>query len=314
VLRFFRELRLMLMAVHRSMVALFWCLVLLAFILYVFGLIIIQGVTAHIIDNSDALSSQDIDRYLKHFGSMQSTMLSLYKAVTGGADWQIYFDIVSEAGGIYALLFIFYTAFFTFVVMNILTGMIVENVVKLADKGDDSLMIMFRQKQIDVMNDAQHVFRKIDTDGSGTINMEEFQEGMLSDQVLVLMNSLDLEVRDAEWFFKMLLQISDTGEVDSDSFVDTCIKMKGTAKSIDLQCLAYETKLIRRSLRDVEEMVDQMGSLKDIEKMVQRMGSLNDIEKMLQRVVAEIPSNPGPPTPSPRALEALASLTESIVI
>ena len=49
-------------------------------------------------------------------------------------------------------------------------------------------------------------------------------------------------------FFNLLLSVSDTGTVDISHVVDACMELKGSATSVDLQCVSYEVRLIRRSL------------------------------------------------------------------
>lgn len=248
VLHFFRELRLMLVSIHRSFLSLFWVLVLLVFLLYVFSLILVQGVTIHLQQHGEDLPEQERRFISEELGSMSRAALSLYKVTTGGEDWSQYHRVAMECGPFYGLLFIFYIAFFTFAVMNILTGMIVENVVKQSEDDDDALMFQYRQQHRGAISDAQRIFEKLDADGDGLIGIDEFHAGIRSDVVRALMQSIDLEVKDAEWFFKVLLSISDTDSVDIGHFVSACLKMKGTATAVDLQFLSYEIHQIRSNL------------------------------------------------------------------
>merc|ERR1711959_690302 len=54
-LRFFHELRLMVDCVLNSFSSLFWCLTLIGFMLYMFSLIFVQGMTQHLKDTGDKL-------------------------------------------------------------------------------------------------------------------------------------------------------------------------------------------------------------------------------------------------------------------
>lgn len=118
VVQFVKDLRVMLLAIQRSLGSLFWCICFLGFILYFFGLIIVQGVAQFLADADDGsqeyLEGQTV--LLKYFGSMQATSLSLYKGTTGGDDWGLYYDVLLHAGDMYGTIFLFYTAFFTFTV------------------------------------------------------------------------------------------------------------------------------------------------------------------------------------------------------
>lgn len=262
VFHFCQDLRLMLLAIERSLTSLFWCLCLLAFVLYIFGLVLQQGVTHHLLDravNANTSSGDEVfegetglageeGQLRSAFGSMTNTTLSLYKATTGGADWGEYYNLVADVGPGYGSLFIFYTAFFTFTVMNILTGMIVENVVKMTQGDDECMMLAYKRQQASTIKEITRLFNQIDRTGSGLITLEQFMESLELDTVRALLNVIELDIKDAEWFFGMLLSVSGTGKVDVAHFVDACMKLKGTATSVDLQCVSYEVRLIRLSL------------------------------------------------------------------
>ena len=135
--------------------------------------------------------------------------------------------------------------------MNILTGMIIENVLKHSAQDDDSMMFSYREAHKDAIEDAKRIFQNLDSNVDGTIGLDEFHAGMHHTNVKALMNTIDLQVKDAEWFFKVLLDISQTDTVDIGHFVSACMKMKGAATSVDLQCLSIQTQMIHQKVQTV---------------------------------------------------------------
>jgi len=156
------------------------------------------------------------------------------------------------------VLFIFYTAFFTFTVMNIMTGMIVEHALKMSQSDDETLMLVYRQQQAMLADEIRRLFRQIDVENTGNITLEQFQAAMEDEAVEALMDSIDLACSDATWFFKMLMEVEhkEDGAVDIDHFTEAVMKLKGAASSLDLQIVSYEVRIIRRSLQSLCTQLD----------------------------------------------------------
>lgn len=85
VIRIFRDLRCMLFSILWSFIPLFWCLVLIFFVILVFSLFLIQLATEFVIQANWAdLPWGFKDEFLDYFGSVQDTMATLYMSSTGG--------------------------------------------------------------------------------------------------------------------------------------------------------------------------------------------------------------------------------------
>jgi len=246
VLHVFQELRTMLNTLIGSFVALFWCLVMLGFILTMFGLIFVQTTMGYLVETGDALDAASRYELLDAFGSVETTMTTLFMATTGGEDWRRFYDLLQRTGDLNALLLIFYVAFFNFAVYNVLTGIFVDHTQKVAQKDRDTLILDQRRKE---RNDAEQLRRlclEMDADRSGTITWMELSEQLEDEAVATFLASIGLDIQDAETFFQILASINGTEEVDIDTFVMGCLRLKGSATSIDMQSLVYETKLIHQ--------------------------------------------------------------------
>jgi len=254
-LRFLRELRLMLVAIAVSFLSFFWCVVMLVFILYIVSLICMQGVTTVLTEEAGIIEPEEVQRIMYQFGSVQNSVLSLYKIASNGGEWGELYGIVSKAGPLYSGVFLFFTAFLTFAIMNILTGMIVDSVVKASGSDDETLKLEYRHAQEGAARGMKRVFQAIDCDGNGHINLDEFYVGVQAEDVQALMNAIQIDVKDAERFFKLVLAATDSDEVDIDTFVLACMKIKGSASSLDLQSLMFETGVIHKKLVDLEGLL-----------------------------------------------------------
>jgi len=261
VARIFTELRLMLNSVLGSFVSLFWAFVLLAFIFYLFALFFVQGLTSYLLDHADETSPERKQQLLLAFGSVESAMLSLYKSVTGGADWQEFFDnpgsvqMLEGTGFVNKLFFVFFIFFIQIALLNILTGIFVENAMKLAQPDRDSLAFERRKRDVAESEELTRLCMQVDTNNSGTISAEEFYA--MNRKMRNYFAVMGLDITDAECFFEMLAALHDDQEVDIPTFVTGCMKLKGTATSLDLQRLMFETKLIYRNQRNFHEFCIQ---------------------------------------------------------
>eukprot|EP00747_Dinoflagellata_sp_TGD_P217702 gnl/TRDRNA2_/TRDRNA2_90070_c0_seq1.p1 gnl/TRDRNA2_/TRDRNA2_90070_c0~~gnl/TRDRNA2_/TRDRNA2_90070_c0_seq1.p1 ORF type:complete len:730 (+),score=165.39 gnl/TRDRNA2_/TRDRNA2_90070_c0_seq1:82-2190(+) len=250
VMRFFRELRLMLRAIAGSMLSFFWCMLMLFMMLFIFALIFVQGVTTYLLENKNSPDIQDSEAYqllLDSYGSMPTAVLTLYKATTGGADWETFFHVLEPVGWHYAGLFLFYTAFFTIAVFNVLTGIFVDHAMKVSEPERDDLLTDLRKQHTEEVEDVKDLCRKIDLDNSGTISWTEFETCAEDEVMKTYMSLLGLDVKDAAMFFDSLAEAGGSDEVDIDSFVEGCLRMKGPASGIDLQCLSLQVKVLQRS-------------------------------------------------------------------
>merc|ERR1712032_240522 len=91
--------------------------------------------------------------------------------------------------------------------------------------------------------------------GSGTLSWEKFQRHLRNPEVMAYFASLDLDVSNAHRLFR-LLDTNNNNEVGVREFLDGCMRLKGEAKSIDVNMLVYEIKrlplMLRTALRDLE--------------------------------------------------------------
>jgi len=270
VIKYFRELRLLVAAIGRSFIHLLWSAIMLVSILYCFSLMLLQGVREHLVDMNDRIDADLRNDLLNRFGSAGTAVLSLYMSGTGGLDWGDLYALLKPTGSFYACIFIFYTAFFTFAVFNILTGMFVDNMRSISDTDDAYLVLQYRREQKRITREIRHLFQEVDADGSGHLTMSELEEAMKTEKGQSILDSLSLDVRDAETFFQMLAKIAGHNRIDAEAFVEGCMRMKGTASSVDLACLSFQTDLLHHELHNLSRSVDQLVRHTTVEKRRQQ--------------------------------------------
>merc|ERR1719409_1858945 len=109
-----------------SVRSLVWSLLMLAIIEYIFALIFMNAVAEYLDEPAASRDTNTERKLLVSWGTVYRAVVSLYKASSGGLDWQDISDPLEETGMQYYLLFLVFVAFVFFAVLNILTGIMLQ--------------------------------------------------------------------------------------------------------------------------------------------------------------------------------------------
>jgi len=264
LLRFFDELRLLLKCIIGSFLALVWSLVTIFSITMLFAIILVQQVLEFL--NSDTgfamMSTSTVQDLLAAFGSVEHATLSLFKAMSGGNDWDVYFRLLSVTGIVAPAVFLSFMIFIWVAMANIITSLYVDKAMKLAQPDLQELLFNKHKEDIESACELRSLFSSLDTNGNGSLSFDEFMKCMSDYKVRSYFEMRGLAVKDAEMFFHMLSAVSDDAEVDIDTFVGGCMKMKGLALNIDLLSLHYEIRGMNQAQKRTSEQ-----SMREIHKV-----------------------------------------------
>eukprot|EP00927_Polykrikos_kofoidii_P006669 TRINITY_DN12699_c0_g1_i3.p1 TRINITY_DN12699_c0_g1~~TRINITY_DN12699_c0_g1_i3.p1 ORF type:complete len:636 (-),score=92.64 TRINITY_DN12699_c0_g1_i3:108-2015(-) len=253
--RFLTKVRLMVTMICGSMMALFWLFVLILFVLYAFSIVLTLRASDWL-KSVDATSGMDetIHEVRRFFGSLPTTMYTLYKCMTGGLDWGEAADIsltISMADHIVFLGFMFFT-FFS--VLNIVTGVFVDGAIQHAN-GDRYLRsIQAEEQQAAYFEDLRDLLLVMDTDGDGVISLEEWTATVEMKAVQVLLETLDIKITDTMDLFAML-DINGDGEVCIYELLSGFSKIKGSAHSVDLHAAMSYVVTIKDTVAKIADAV-----------------------------------------------------------
>lgn len=253
-MRFITELRLMLNSIVGSVISLFWSFVMLLFIFYIFSLIFVQGTITYLLDNPEVISSDSHTNISKHFGSVQEAIMSLVKATTGGNDWDVFYETLVLTGTMNAALFIFFIGFFQIALLNVLTGIFVENAMKLAQPDPYTQALNDRKRDLQEAEELKEVCASsLDKNKSGKVSPEDFEKEIHHGRLRAHLRVLGLDIKEPRKFYSILRSASGSDHVDIDSFVAGCMKLKGFATAIDLQSLMCETREVGKAQKEFQK-------------------------------------------------------------
>jgi len=273
VFRFFRELSLLALMIVDSIRSLIWALIMLTVIIYVFAICFTQSAAEYINEHGDA-GDPGVARW---FGSLFRTVYSLVVSMLGGVSWHEVSDPLLLVHWSQAALFFFYITFTILAVLNIITGVFVDNAVETAGMQREFLV----QKEMEIkekyVKEMREFFIEMDQDGSGTVTLEEVKEYFDDLRVQSYFQALGIDPQDTERLFH-LIDDDGSGEISVDEFLDGCLRLKGSARSIDVHALMYECKRLENRQLLMLRMLgaEPPGKLNKMQSGSQVCGSLHD--------------------------------------
>jgi len=257
----FAELRRIVTSIMGSLKSLGWTMALLFLLMYIVGIFFVQQITTHMADlTEEALNEREL-RMRNYFGSLPDAWMSLWKAISGGIDWDVLAEpLEKELGLLLGWAFAAYIAFSLLAVMNVVTGVFVQTALQSAEKGEDSLI----EERIIALFSSTDKLSLVHRGGRALITLKEIQARLEDPQFERDWKAINVSRSEAEYIFE-LLDVTGCGEIGVEDFVAACIRLHGGAKSIDVLTVMQES---RHSSRKLEEVSASTLELADSVRLV----------------------------------------------
>lgn len=246
-LPFFMTLRTMLNAIMNSLSSFLWAMVLVWFTLFMFAVAFTQGAAQYAESATAAQANKD---FLKtFFPSLGMTLLTLFMCITGGLNWWEVIEALSDIHALFGVLFAFYICLMVLALLNIVTGIFVNEALELAKMDRDFMTkIELDRRQADIEK-LDYVFRSVDVSRTGKINLEQFLVHMDNVEVKALFTVMGLDYSDLLAFFEAL-DVGGHSQLTREEFVMGCMNLRGSAKTLDIATLMRENKRIMERLEN----------------------------------------------------------------
>mgnify|MGYP002803551089 FL=1 len=241
VMRFVVALRTLVTSIFHTLKSLVWALVLLSLIVYVFAVLFTQAVNDFVNDPElhPKLSSQESEASRVYYGSLVSTMLSLFMSITGGVSWEEVLVPLYTISYAWVVIYVFYISFTYFAVLNVVTGVFCQSAIDSAQNDHVTMMHAILANKESHLQKVKDLFNRLGAEKSGSITYLMFEEKINSPEVREYFQSLGLDVWDAWSFFKML-DLDESGAVDMDEFLMGCLRVRGQARAIDITKIIHD--------------------------------------------------------------------------
>mmetsp|Transcript_32291 Transcript_32291/g.70663 ORF Transcript_32291/g.70663 Transcript_32291/m.70663 type:complete len:749 (+) Transcript_32291:61-2307(+) len=235
VLHLISELRTIVSSILGSFQSLLWTVVLLLLMIYVVAVAFTNQVTEHAVEKEligDEPSTLDAKlRY--YFGSLGRTVLSLWQAMSGGADWdEMAGPLIMEVHPLWGVAFAAYIAFALLALMNVVTGVFVQTALNSAKDEEDAFVT---SQIVGLFN------RDFKEDGDGMITLKEIHDILNDPHRAKEWRSINVTSDQVTCLFE-LLDVFGTGSIKFDEFLNGCLRLNGSAKSVDLQTVMQEAR------------------------------------------------------------------------
>merc|ERR1719195_236596 len=244
------SLRLFVLSIFASGMSLVWCCLIVTLIVYFFVSVFLSGVIEYF-RHPNRVAAQDA-AMAEFYGSVMRAMATLFMSISGGVDWRDGMQPLIAIHWAYEPAFLFFIFFMFFGVLNIVVGAFVTAAGDIS-KTDRDLLVNAELESVGTY--AQKIkafFAEADSDNSGTLSWDEFEDHLQNPKVAAFFASLELDVSQAHRLFQ-LLDTDGSNEVGIDEFLDGCLRLKGPAKSLDVNMLLYETEKLQRQMAKIIE-------------------------------------------------------------
>jgi len=263
LIRFILALRTLLHSIIATLKSLIWSILLLVMVFYGFALAFTQGVNDLVTVEPEPLVERPSTdcrpparvELLRFWGTVPRSMFTLFKSLSGGVSWDEVVTPLAEAGWFYVALFVIFIVFTFFAVLNVITGVFCQTAIESAYVDKELMTMHMLANKKKYMEAFTQLFKEIDADHSGVMNLEEFEEYMTNEKCRAYLHSVDIDPADAWTLFK-LLDADGGGSIDVEEFVYGCLSLRGNAKAIQIAKLEHESRLSLRMLASCMESLD----------------------------------------------------------
>jgi hypothetical protein len=188
------------------------------------------------------------------FGSVGTSILTLYKVTTGGDDWSAAYEAVQSTGSFGGLMFLFFVAFVQFALVNIITGIFVDSAMAVLQPDAEAIAKEKIQQETEFTSALESLWRAVNADGSGRLSQNDFDAGMHSKHLPLVLKSLGFHTHHLKEFFGALANSQGQG-VDIATFVNGCMLLKGDATNFDVSKLRTQLVKLDSTMNDTLELL-----------------------------------------------------------
>jgi len=253
-----KPLRVLLKSLASTMGTLGWCLLLFSVILFLFALVFVLCVTNHLKDQGGNIDPKDHAELMDAYGSVATTMLTLYSCSTGGNDWEIYYKPLEKTGIVNSSLFLAFVAFTQIAVLNIILGIFVDDAMKclLCEKEERAMEHAEEERQVE--ENLRVLCQEADTDKNGSLTQEEWSAAISQYKMRSYLEMMGFRKEDVHDFLRVVSKGDPEMRVDVNTFVRSCMRLKGTSSRFEMHAVLALVRGVDMRIQKVQSTFQQV--------------------------------------------------------
>eukprot|EP00811_Abedinium_folium_P029046 NODE_4545_length_1878_cov_18.447173.p1 GENE.NODE_4545_length_1878_cov_18.447173~~NODE_4545_length_1878_cov_18.447173.p1 ORF type:complete len:529 (+),score=110.86 NODE_4545_length_1878_cov_18.447173:134-1588(+) len=233
------SLNTMIIGIISCLVPLMWASLILLIVMYAFAIFFMSVVSAWLSERMPGDDYYIIAALSSKWSSVYKVICILFEAVTGGNDWSYLCAEVKDIGEAYYVIFSLYILFITLGVWNIVTGFFVDGTIQATSDQRSELLREAAEKKHSTLMLLGQMFHMLDADQSGTLSLDELEAAVTDADINEYFLLLEVAPEDARILFEML-DLSGTGEIEINDFMNGCLRITGGPRSLDIcACLSH---------------------------------------------------------------------------
>lgn len=248
---FFRDLRITVSVLCGSLMPMMPFLVIMSLIFMTFGILFTDGA-------NDYMVSHGVNHELtKYYGSLFVTMATLFKAISGGIDWEVAAEPLGSLSVVYPVIFYGYMLFSVFALLNVVNAMFIDTTLQRSRQDRDFVVQTVQDGKRNFLDTMERLFTELDHDCTGTISVQELAQRFQDPKIHAYFKAIDLKVYKIKRLF-MLLDTDKSGSIDHVEFRKGCDRLRGDASQLDQAIIQYQMKAMWKDVKALRELLTML--------------------------------------------------------
>lgn len=241
VMRSFRELRMMMLSIVSSFMTLFWSVFMLALVMFVFGVCFVQAMTGYLDGRPhDEVPQETLEAIRSYYSGVGQATVTLFMAVTGGADWEALAAPLRRGAPLYWGVFLFYISFSIVALMNLLTGLFVDAAMKVATVDQQNVIEEVYENEADELSEFRNFMNEIKShDINHTLCWRDFYAHRRDKKVKTFLDVMEMDMRTARHVFRRLEM---NGHAGIEDFIQGCMRSNEDMNSLDIMSVLSDCR------------------------------------------------------------------------
>jgi len=156
---------------------------------------------------------------------------------------------MEEVNEAYAIFFLAYKCLVGLSVFKVITGVFLHETFKVCSEDDELVIIQKKRTLRKNTIKVEKIFKEVDKSGDGVLEWEEFEKIAKDPWLVDWLSAMDLDAKNAARLWKLMRNAD--GRLTAEDLVKGVSRLRGQAKSIDMNQVVMELDEFRASLEAV---------------------------------------------------------------